>query len=264
MELLATSSADNRRQLLSRFVSLSDAVGDRFRVLAPLPVLIKSEWQRSTRVTYFSRDDLIAVIKGDVDEWAPSSALMDIRADFIGFKERQQAEIATKAAKILEYQKQPRVLGAAESALRAWRAPEAYVQSRDRAEDVMCRYARLPIEAFAPALEQPDAYLSTWTFALLIRMWELVRILPADDRPRILSECGFPLLKLDRNDLMDAAIAASAASCGFIITDDDGLATRIRFLHERQLIRLQAFSSEQVAANWREPVLAAKPAECST
>jgi hypothetical protein len=63
---------------------------------------------------------------------------------------------------------------------------------------------------------------------------DVVRNVPRDRRRQLDADLG--LLERGRNDFVDAAIVASGARCGVLLTDDAGLYERCRILYERDLI----------------------------
>jgi len=110
--------------------------------------------------------------------------------------------------------------------------------------------------------------VTVWTFALLARLAQVAQTLFGVDRPaffRVVNEIArnseddmvrkreVPVFVPHRNDLSDAAIGASAATCGILITEDEQLGLRVNFLHAGDLVRTQAFRVDDLYLRWKAP-----------
>ncbi|MGH8614396.1 MAG: hypothetical protein ACREYF_20820 [Gammaproteobacteria bacterium] len=204
LELTATKDLETQVGLLKRFLRLSREAGGRFRVLSPLPRLIEAEWKREDRVTYFDRVHLEALVQTSLEAGTlTGTPLGEIRDDFLLFKDRQLEEYESGSEKyVSQFKTDPRFREAVEAALRTWKAPEAYSLCDDLALRLMQHYAKLRESAFGAALKNPDDYLSTWAFALLVRLSQIAQTIPGERRATYFAELGLPNLKPNRNDIL--------------------------------------------------------------
>ncbi len=124
----------------------------------------------------------------------------------------------------------------------------------DLAVQLIRDYAgRDPTEGLKMAKADPEKYLATWTFALLVRVGQFAQTVPPKERSAGSFGAYAKLLKSDGNDVIDAILAALGARCGLLITQDSGLRERINFLFDRSVLRLQAFEFSVVEAAWNPP-----------
>ncbi len=84
------------------------------------------------------------------------------------------------------------------------------------------------------AVQTPGEYPTAWGWSILIILHDVVLNVPKERRRQLDPDLG--LLERNRNDFVDAAIVASGARCGNLLTDDGGLYERCRILYERDLI----------------------------
>ncbi len=248
--------------LLRRFLGLSRAANGRVNVLAAVPTLIRQEWNRDG-VLYIGRDALEAMLTRALDAGSVEGTGLDaLRDDFLGFRDRQRAESQRHQAELAQtYASNPRFEVELRAALQNWQAPDAYGHCDDLAEGLVARYVEGARE-ISTELRNYEQHLTVWTFALMVRLAQIAQTIPCDTRLQFFQSVGMEVFAPDENDLIDAGIAATGANTGMIITEDRGLRDRINFLHARNLIRVQAFSIEVVAARWIAPP--AGPREVST
>jgi hypothetical protein len=254
LEMLATSNPKKRIQLVELFHHLLQVVGSRVKIFAPFQMLIEAEWS-DRRVPYWKSAHLEAVTKealnvGDIG----GTFLGKARDEFLAWKKTQRTQYRKTTSKWRQlFVTNTAFRSSVEEALRNWKAPEAYATCDDVALGIMRSDGRQPDDtAFENARRCPKDYLCTWTFALLVRMSQFAQTIPGDIRQAKFSEFG-DVLRPNKNDLVDANVAATGAKCGILITEDNGLMERVNLLYQRNLMRLQAFGLNFLADAWRPP-----------
>ena len=252
LELLATGDDEGRVRLLGRLLRLLKESGSRLKVLAPLRMLVRAEWG-SENTWLWSPSHLeevvtTAVANGTIE----GSLLVELRDEFLGWKVAQkQRFLEQKKEWRGRFRSDPSFAADIERALEGWSSPQAYRECDDIARNLL-EDAGQPESALDQAIQAPAKYLCTWMFALMVRLSQFAASIPGDvrqDRFKLFTQVLTP----DRNDLTDANIAASGAQCGILITEDPGLQARVKLLHARNLVRLQAFGVDQLDRVWRPP-----------
>jgi hypothetical protein len=253
LEMLATTSRPKRIRLVELLFRLLQEVGGRVKIFAPFQMLVKAEWNDRV-VPYWRSAHLKALTKEVLDTGDIEGTLLgEARDEFLAWKKTQRSQYLTTSLKWRQsFIKEPAFRADVERALKSWKAPEAYAECDDVALRIMRSDGRQPDTAFEKARQFPQDYLCTWTFSLLVRLSQFAQTVPSAIREAKFSEFG-DVLKPNKNDLVDANIAASGAKCGILITEDKGLTARVNLLHQRNLTRLQAFGLKFLADNWRPP-----------
>lgn len=253
LELLAAGDSAHRIRLVACLLRLIREAQGRLKVLAPLPMLVNSEWsgREPLHWTPAHLDEVLSeAVEGGTTEGSILSAARD---EFLAWKlaHREQFLEQLKERRVL-FRSRPEFGADIERALSAWHAPQAYLECDDIARRLVGGDVGLSEAAFGPAVQAPQKYLHTWTFALLVRLAQFAASIPRDViRERWAGLAG--VLEPDKNDLTDANIAASAANCGILITEDQGLMARVNFLYANNLVRLQAFGVDLLDRQWRPP-----------
>jgi len=268
LQEMAATPDPQRREVLGVLLNLSRELGDRILLTGPFDYVIAAEWATPPRFRSVSigqiEDELLACIRGN----GAGTQLDEMGRDFGAWRPKQRAQRDELLRKWTERYSADESQAASESkpgkptarhaiavALDKVRQPsELYEFCDDLAVQLIKDYARRdPTEGLKLAKAEPEKYLATWTFSLLVRIAQFAQTVPKKER--IAGPFGryAKLLKSHENDIIDATLAALGARCGFLITQDGDLRERINFLFDRQVGRLQAFEFSDIEANWHPP-----------
>jgi len=269
LQEMAATPVSRRSEVLGVLLNLYRELGDRIVLTGELEDVIAGEWATSPHFPKGSigqlEDELLACIRGS----GAGTQLDKMGRDFAAWRLKQRARHdrllrkwtkkysadEARAAKKSRSGK-PTLRSAIGAALDKARQPsELYEFCDDLAAQLIKEYAgRDPVGGLKLAKAEPEKFLATWTFPLMVRVAQFAQTIP----PSLRSTAPFggyaKLLKSDENDIIDATLAALGARCGFLITQDAGLRERINFLFARNVGRLQAFEFSDVEANWNPPI----------
>jgi hypothetical protein len=254
-EMVATP-VSRRSDVLGVVLNLHRELGDRIVFTEELKGVVAGEWATPPRFVYASvgqlEDELLACIRGN----GAGTQLDAMGRDFAKWRVKLRArydESLTKWAK--QYKADKRMRDAIELALNKARSPaDLYEFCDDLAVQLIRDYAeRDPVEGLKLAKAEPEKYIATWTFSLLVRVAQFAQTIPPKERSTAPFGAYAKLLKSNENDVIDATLAALGARCGFLISQDGGLRERINFLFARNVCRLQAFDFSDIETNWHPP-----------
>jgi hypothetical protein len=242
-----------RPAVLGVLLNLYRELGDRIVLTGELEDVIAGEWATPQRNVSASigqlEEELLACVRGS----GVGTKLDEMGRDFAAWRLKQRTERKKLLRKWTQgYSADPRLRQAIGTALEhALQPAELYEFCDDLAIHLIRDYAgQDPVEGLKLAKAEPEKYLATWTFSLLVRVANFAQTIPPKERSTAPFGGYAKLLKADENDIIDATLVALGARCGFVITQDSGLRERINFLFTRNVIRLQAFEFSIVEATW--------------
>jgi hypothetical protein len=254
-EEMAATPDPKRRDVLGVLVNLHRELEDRILLTGDLEHVIAGEWSdppHSASLSLGQLDgDLLACVRGN-----GAGTILDAHGHgFTNWRKQRHEDYEAKTekwrSKYFENENTRRALA---MALENVRHPEIFEFCDDIAGQLIEQFAkREKEEGLKLAKATQENYLSTWTFALLVRIAQFAQTLPTAERAKGPFGAYARLLKPDENDTIDATIAALGARCGFLITEDGVMRERINFLHGRKVCRLQAMGFSDIEANWHPP-----------
>lgn len=243
-ELLAPKVAARRIELLKRFQNLYTQFGHRVRFFdLDWYSFVAAEWSnegfRSAPANMIDKavtasiaaGDLVGYLKTWRDTWIKDK-------DKIHEKHTEDVQRLSKC-----YESEQWFRDEFKRSIERYGTADALEQCDRLVRALIVSYTQQPPEAVLVAKANHAEYPCTWTYALLARLAHYAATLTKAERELNFAHYG-ELLKADRNDDIDAYIAASGGMCGRLITNDRPLVQKVNFLHDASpsLIRLQAFT----------------------
>ena len=260
LDEMAATPVPRRADVLGVLLNLYRELGDRIVLTGELEQIVAGEWATPPRFASVPigqlEEDLVACVRGS----GAGTKIDAMGREFAAWRRERRAE-HDKFLMELEkkYAADPKARQAISLALDKARQPtELYEFCDDIAAQLIREFAgKDPVEGLKLAKAEPERYLATWTYSLLLRVAQFAQTIPPRERSTSPFGAYAKLLKSHENDIIDATLAAVGAVCGLLITQDGGLRERLNFLHGRHVSRIQAFEFSEVEAYWIEPGVAA-------
>ncbi|WP_126933701.1 hypothetical protein [Corallococcus sp. AB018] len=243
-EVLAPKDAGRRIELLKRFQNLYRQFGSRVRFIDfDLYSFVAAEWSgsglRSAPASMIDDEVTASIAAGDLVGY-----LKTFRETWIKERTRIHEEHAERTRYLCgHYEAEQWFRDEFKRNMDLYGTENALEQCDLLAKNIIVSHTKRPPDAILTAKADHVAYPCTWTYALLARLADYAATITKAER-----ELNFArydtLLTPDRNDLVDAYVAASGGRCGSLVTHDGVLIERINFLHDAvpSLIHLQAFT----------------------
>jgi hypothetical protein len=254
-ELLGPSDAAMRIELLKRFQNLYRRLGDRVRFYNPKPFAsVFDEWNDANPV--YARVDSIDEEVTDAIKAGDLVGQLKIgREHWEADRARLWQNHANNVNKYrATYKSDPAFREAFKKSVELLRTSNALEQCDDIATQLIVTYAKRQEADLELAKAKSADYPCTWTYSLLVRLADYAATLTKAEWKANFAQYG-RLLKSDRNDYLDAYIAATGGACGMLITNDEGLIDKLNFLHDAQpqLVRLQGITVFDALKSYNPP-----------